>query len=125
MFCEKCGKELREGVKFCTGCGSKIDKESVDTQDAAAVQQGNGKLIVYGYTQWFLWRPKVDIMKNGVKIGEVNPDSKVEIAIDENCMIQFRCSMRTATMQAFSEKTQTVQLSFNRITGELLIDHLN
>jgi len=25
MFCEKCGKELREGVKFCPGCGKVIE----------------------------------------------------------------------------------------------------
>lgn len=25
MFCEKCGKNIAEGTKFCDGCGAKID----------------------------------------------------------------------------------------------------
>ena len=24
MFCTKCGKELRDGVRFCTACGSEV-----------------------------------------------------------------------------------------------------
>ena len=29
MYCKKCGKELNDGVKFCTGCGNPVS-ESVD-----------------------------------------------------------------------------------------------
>lgn len=28
MFCQKCGKEIKEGVKFCSSCGSKVEEIS-------------------------------------------------------------------------------------------------
>lgn len=122
MFCEKCGKELREGVKFCPGCGKVIGENPNNKKPEIAPQQENGKLIVYGYTEWYAVKPKVDILKNGIKIAEVNPSSMIEIPIEENCTIQFKCMFRTATLQAYAGKTMTVKLSFNRITGELLIN---
>jgi len=30
MFCTKCGRELRDGAKFCNYCGSEIEKNSPD-----------------------------------------------------------------------------------------------
>lgn len=42
MYCEKCGKELREGARFCPGCGEALQavksdkKELTDMSDTAA-----------------------------------------------------------------------------------------
>lgn len=126
MFCEKCGKELREGVKFCPGCGAALENADENTRNNRnAPSVGNGTLTVYGYTEWYAVKPKVDILKNGVKIAEVNPGSMIEIPITENCTIQFKCMFRTATLQAYANENRTVRLSFNRITGELLINNHN
>ncbi len=39
MFCNKCGKLLPDGAKFCTGCGNPIDDNSgVDLNSASAGQ---------------------------------------------------------------------------------------
>ncbi len=126
MFCEKCGKELREGVKFCPGCGAVLEKAEANNQSVQNNQNVpsgvSGKLTVYGYTEWYAVKPKVDILKNGIKIAEVNPDSMIEIPITEDCTIQFKCMFRTATLQAYAGRNQAVKLSFNRITGELLIN---
>ena len=35
MFCEKCGKELLEGAKFCGSCGAKIEPEQPASTVAA------------------------------------------------------------------------------------------
>lgn len=32
MFCQKCGKKLKEGGKFCGYCGHRLVKEEVETQ---------------------------------------------------------------------------------------------
>ena len=32
-FCSKCGKELRGGLKFCTGCGAPVDADASDTNN--------------------------------------------------------------------------------------------
>lgn len=29
MFCNQCGKELKDGIKFCTSCGAPVDQSSV------------------------------------------------------------------------------------------------
>lgn len=29
MFCQKCGKELNEGAKFCDGCGTPIEQQDI------------------------------------------------------------------------------------------------
>ena len=36
MFCNNCGKELRDGAKFCSGCGTTIE---ADEQQAPPAQQ--------------------------------------------------------------------------------------
>lgn len=38
MFCEKCGKQLPDGARFCNGCGAKIEAEPVhgEAERAAA-----------------------------------------------------------------------------------------
>lgn len=117
MFCEKCGKELREGVKFCPGCGKAVANNG---GQVPVVSNGKGKLVVYGYTQWFAVKPKVDILKNGIKVAEVYPSAKAEIDIEQDCSITFKCMFRTAVVQAKAGITQEIQLSFDRITGDIL-----
>lgn len=39
MFCENCGKELREGVKFCSSCGAAIQNETEESIDHQAVME--------------------------------------------------------------------------------------
>lgn len=38
MFCKKCGKELENGLKFCTSCGAKIDPVKVPVNNVPPVQ---------------------------------------------------------------------------------------
>ena len=126
MYCAKCGNELRDGVKFCTKCGNKIEIAEVESTTQTPVNTGaKGKLIVHGYTQWFLVKPKIDVLKNGVKVAEVYPSAKMEIDIERDCTITFKCMFRTAVVQAKAGTTQEIQLAFDRITGELLAQPLN
>ena len=43
MFCNKCGKELAEGTKFCCGCGNQVGElektDSVKSSDADVVKE--------------------------------------------------------------------------------------
>lgn len=36
MFCNKCGKEIREGAAFCTGCGAKVKMANLPQRPAGA-----------------------------------------------------------------------------------------
>ena len=46
MFCTKCGKEYKEGQRFCTGCGNKLDptftpqQQTLTEQPATPAQSG-------------------------------------------------------------------------------------
>ena len=127
MFCANCGNELRDGIKFCTKCGNKIEiAEEAESATQAPVNEAvKGKLVVYGYTQWFLVKPKIDVLMNGIKVAEVYPSAKTEIAIDRDCTITFKCMFRTAVVQAKSGTIQEIQLAFDRVTGELLAKPIN
>ena len=35
MFCTKCGNEISEGAKFCTGCGAPVKNEPTQVEPAA------------------------------------------------------------------------------------------
>ena len=37
MFCEKCGKEIKDNVKFCPFCGNKVS-EKVESRQAVQKQ---------------------------------------------------------------------------------------
>ena len=42
MFCPKCGKELKPGVKFCGGCGAPTGQVSSEYGNTAAPKQAPG-----------------------------------------------------------------------------------
>ena len=37
MYCEKCGKELREGARFCPGCGAALKTVKHDKKELADI----------------------------------------------------------------------------------------
>lgn len=39
MFCTRCGKEIREGVKFCTNCGAAVNGNTAKIEPKAAVTE--------------------------------------------------------------------------------------
>ena len=40
MFCKNCGKELPEGSKFCSGCGTAVEREEVvETQESLVMEE--------------------------------------------------------------------------------------
>ncbi len=60
MFCPKCGKQLKDGAKFCSGCGAKIqattpkvesvqqpvpEKAEAEKEDIAAVETASAETV--------------------------------------------------------------------------------
>lgn len=53
MFCSKCGKELKEGVKFCGECGASVEKNEKNNTNQGATQRNVPKCTHCGYEgQW-------------------------------------------------------------------------
>lgn len=38
MFCKKCGKELENGIKFCSNCGNEVDVKSEDSTEVLSCE---------------------------------------------------------------------------------------
>ncbi len=102
ITCPECGKEISSSVSKCPHCGFEI--------------QGK-KVTILGYTESFATSPSVTILKNGVKIGTVEQNGKLEIEIDQACTLQFKCNMRSTECNVKPE--DWVLLSFNRTTGRM------
>ena len=101
--CPECGKEISSSVSKCPHCGFEI--------------QSSSKVTVLGYTETFAASPAVSIFKDGVQIGEVKQSGKVELDINEECELQFKCSFRSA--ECVVKPGDWILLSFNRTTGKL------
>ena len=78
-----------------------------------------GKVIVYGYTQFFAVNMKVQVYANGVLKGEVSKEDKIEFDIDTDTMIELKCSFRKANIMAYNNKTNQIKISFDRLTGAI------
>lgn len=50
MICKKCGNEVKEGEKFCSECGYKINNEEIVNKDQVTVtnKDKKGKPKKYG-----------------------------------------------------------------------------
>lgn len=44
MYCKSCGKEVEEGAKFCSGCGTKTDEFSAEKVKSAEVESSAGMM---------------------------------------------------------------------------------
>ncbi len=60
MFCKKCGKELNNDDRFCSGCGAK----QVTTYKEVFVRNGlTEKEFIANINKWFQWHPKAANIK--------------------------------------------------------------
>jgi hypothetical protein len=101
--CPKCGAEINSLVGICHNCGFGA--------------KPSGKVTVLGYREPFALYPAVKIYRNGMLIGKVEHDRQIELEINEQCKLQFKCSIRSA--ECVVKPGDWVLLSFNRTTGKL------
>lgn len=81
------------------------------------MQENN--VIIHGYTDWYLVKPKIKIYKDDEFIGEVCYRDTFKFGIDEDCVITFKCSIRTAEIKVYKDQLNEISLEFNRMTGVL------
>ena len=84
MKCPNCGKQIANDSSFCEWCGTRILDEIVSP------------VTILGYAETFAWNPSVSIYQNGVQIGTVAQNGRIELRITQQCELQFKCSMRSA-----------------------------
>lgn len=101
--CPACGQEIENGQNFCPNCGCSItlkEEQSVETSPTEAViekrspvlEEATKKVTILGDSNTTInWTAA--ILKNDIKIGEISPNEKVELDIDEECYLKFKCSL--------------------------------
>lgn len=112
--CPECGQKVSEKAEKCIHCGCPLD---------SAAQNSNGTLVVYGYTGWFLVKPKLKIYLNGEYIGDVSYKAKTkEIPITGPTNVEIKCSIRSTAVRVFPGKHNEIYTEFDRTTGSILAE---
>lgn len=75
------------------------------------------KVTILGYSEPFGVTPSVKIYRDGVYIGEVSQNGRLEYDIESDCDLEFKCLVRSARCHV--KGGDFVLLSFDRITGRL------
>lgn len=113
MFCENCGKEIKDGERFCRNCGSEIKKRGTglepESQKTFAIKGASKKknwktitiiaLVIVVVIGIFKWSSKEETLKFNVRVvnntgfdicalyaSEPNVDNWEEDLLDENIL---------------------------------------
>lgn len=101
--CPACGQEIENGQNFCPNCGCSITlieeqhveispTEEVIENQSPVLEEATKKVTILGDSEVLInWT--ASILKNDIKIGEISPNEKVELDIDEECYLKFKCSL--------------------------------
>lgn len=105
ILCPECGGSVSDKAPNCIKCGYPLQNES--------------KVIIYGYTQWFLINPKVEVIVNGQLAGDIGNYGTLEIPINESSLIEFKCGFRKNEIRVEAGKITEIKITWNRVTGSL------
>jgi hypothetical protein len=81
-----------------------------------------GILEVRSYSGFYIVSPAVKVYIEDRYIGTVKKGATATFDIDKNCTVTFKCSIRSVSINVKKGSFQVVQLEFNRISGELLVN---
>lgn len=113
--CPECGTEISDQTQACIKCGHPI--QTILNQNV------NGTLVVYGYTGWFLIKPKLKIYLNGEYVGDVSHKAKTkEIPISGQTNVEIKCGIRSTLVRVFPDKHNEIYTEFDRTTGSILAE---
>ena len=112
--CPECGQSVSDKAEKCIHCGCPLGGAAKDT---------NGTLVVYGYTGWFINKPKVRIYLDGQYIGDVSYKAKTkEIPITKPTIVEFKCSGRSTSVRVLPGEHSEVHLEHDKVWGRILAE---
>lgn len=112
--CPECGQSVSDKAKNCIHCGCPLER---------TIQKSNGTLVVYGYTGWFLVKPKLKIYLNGKYIGDVSHKAKTkEISITGPTNVEIKCGVRSTSVRLYPDKHNEIYTEFDKNTGSILAE---
>ena len=129
--CPKCGAPVIVHKWRCSKCGNMISEEPCPYCNGTHLAQNTnnvvrksvGTVVIYGYTGWFLVKPKLKIYLNGKYMGDVSYKAKTkEIPITEPTNIEIKCNMRSTLVRVLPNKQNEIYTEFDRTTGNILAE---
>ena len=117
--CPECGQSVSDREGKCSYCGCPIRTTASNQED----QNASGTLVVYGYTGWFMVKPKLKIYLNGEYVGDVSHKAKTrEIPITGPTTVEIKCSIRSTAVRLYPNKHNEIYTEFDRTTGSILAE---
>ena len=127
IYCSACGTQMDSSASFCSKCGAKIYSEPVKcstpvppappTPPAPPVPPLEKKVTILGYTERFAMNPPISIYSDGVKVGSVARNGRLELKISEPCVLEFKLHMHST--KCFVHPNDVIVLNFDRVWGTL------
>lgn len=112
--CSECGKEISDKAEKCIHCGCPLNN---------TISKSVGTVVIYGYTGWFLVKPKLKIYFNGKYIGDVSYKAKTkEIPITEPTNVEIKCNIRSTLVRVLPDRHNEIYTEFDRTTGSILAE---
>jgi len=85
---------------------------------------GTGVLTILGYTEWYLFKPIIDVFIGNEFKGEIGRSESITLSIEKDCIVKFSYGAQTAEYSAMSDQQQTIQLKWKRADGSLKVIEL-
>ena len=119
--CTECENQISDKAVACPKCGNPI--ASVE-EITAPPQKAEGTLVVYGYTGWFLVKPKMKIYINGEYIGDVSHKAKTrEIPITKPTEVTIKSSIRSTSIRGILPgKRNEIYTEFDSVSGNIMAE---
>ena len=117
--CPHCGHDPNAKPVVCPECGHQYSTELASCPNCGFKTYRTSKIIIHGYKESFAANPAVSISIEGKSVGSVEKGGMTVIEIDHDCIIDFRCSIRTTRHAVKVGQKEEIMLSFNRLTGAL------
>lgn len=126
IICSNCGASITNSA-ICEYCGSSL-RASTSYREENILEQHkpeNGKLYIQGYQGVYLIAPSVKIYIDGQLVGSIKKGGLMELDIHHDCLIEFKCHIRSNEYTAKRNKIETLQLAFDDFSGALELYMIN
>lgn len=150
VFCGKCGTRANAGDIYCRTCQAPLGAvrqtaaesapgapaggaAGVPEEDSPAGGAGRNHVIILGYEEWYLIRPRFDLYIDGRKVAKLGYKERFDYYTDENCIELEARSWFNIAAKVFGARrcafkcepgVTVLRMTTNRFTGMVGFDQM-
>lgn len=127
ITCPSCGgqkfTQINDREYRCEYCGHIFfpNSQSMSSLSKSLGRTDSNSVRIHGYTQWYAITPKVDVLCENQVIASVAHNEVTTVYLACRCSLTFKCGIRDTTLFVTPGIDTDLYISFDRITGELLV----